>query len=421
VPERGATSEGQGGRKVVLFAGAGAVERSWEPVRRALRKTFPALLTADNAAFAVAHLVYQLRLACSRPAAEDPAHALGEQLRGRLERVRREIAGELRRAQDAGELRTHVSFDRVVERLALAEDAAFTLITTNWDEVVDRRVRELCGPIRAKQLSIHHLHGRLSEPDSLYLPSEMRCEPYRDQAEARALDALHTAAMRDLERADRMIVYGVSLSPLDVELAFAIGEVCRRGTLADIHVIDRDACAVAERLSITLGRSDLPPIHCSCPDELERSWLFPDGCVEDTEAHRPRLPGLAPSVPGDRSNANPRDGGSMQIPVREAKNVDLNAASEEEQAEDVGLGAGRARRIVESRPFADWDDLSRVEGVTASVVEELKSKGAIIGPPAGPPRGFASDGREHDQLDKSIRADTYKGGPGERSATRPKN
>lgn len=111
----------------------------------------------------------------------------------------------------------------------------------------------------------------------------------------------------------------------------------------------------------------------------------------------------------------------MQIPVREAKNVDLNSASEDELAEDVGLGAGRARRIVESRPFADWDDLSRVEGVTASVVEELKSKGAIIGPATGPSRGFASDGREHDQLDKSIRADTYKGGPGERSATRPKN
>jgi hypothetical protein len=128
------------------------------------------------------------------------------------------------------------------------------------------------------------LHGRLSEPESLYLPSEMRCEPYRDKPATRALDALHAAAMCHLERADRMVVYGVSLSPLDVELAFALGEVCRRGTLADIHVIDRNACAVAERLAITLGRSDLPPIHCSCPNDLERSRVFPEGCGEDFEA-----------------------------------------------------------------------------------------------------------------------------------------
>jgi hypothetical protein len=278
------TVQEQAERRVVLFAGAGAVERSWEPVRRALRRTFPTLLTAGNADFAVAHLVYQLRLACSRASTENPAHALGEQLRDRLERVRREIAGELLRAQDAGELRTHASFDRAVQRLALAGNAALTLITTNWDEVVDRRVSELCGPSRAKQLSIHHLHGRLSEPGSLYLPSEMRCEPYRNEPETRALDALHAAAMRHLERADRMVVYGVSLSPLDVELAFALGEVGRRGQLADIHVIDTDACAVAERLSITLGRSDLPPIHCSYPNDLERSRVFPEGCGKDFEA-----------------------------------------------------------------------------------------------------------------------------------------
>jgi len=111
----------------------------------------------------------------------------------------------------------------------------------------------------------------------------------------------------------------------------------------------------------------------------------------------------------------------MQVPVHDAKNVDMNSATEDELAEDVGLGPGRARRIVESRPFSSWDDVRRVEGITDVVVEELKNKGATIGPAQPQRSAFAADGREHDQLDKSIRADTYKGGPGERSATRPKN
>src|SRR6476659_9808610 len=98
----------------------------------------------------------------------------------------------------------------------------------------------------------------------------------------------------------------------------------------------------------------------------------------------------------------------MQVPVHDAKNVDMNSATEDELAEDVGLGPGRARRIVQSRPFSNWDDVRRVEGITDVVVEELKSKGATIGPARPQRSAFAEDGREHDQLDKSISADTYK-------------
>lgn len=112
----------------------------------------------------------------------------------------------------------------------------------------------------------------------------------------------------------------------------------------------------------------------------------------------------------------------MKVPVREAKNVDLNAASEDELAEDVGLGPGRARRIIESRPFKDWDDVRRVEGLTDTVVNELQQAGAVLGPPV-PERELSHlvSGHDRDQLDKSIRADTPPGGPGERTHTKPKN
>jgi hypothetical protein len=151
-----------------------------------------------------------------------------------------------------------------------------TLITTNWDEVVDRRMLALCGAARVEPLSIFHLHGRLSDPASLYLPTEIRSESYRDLDQALQLEAQYEAAMRQLERAHRLVVYGLSLSPLDIELAIAVGEGCRRAPLREIYVIDHDFRAVAERLWITIRREDVPPIRCFSPDDLSRAWQFPE-------------------------------------------------------------------------------------------------------------------------------------------------
>lgn len=112
----------------------------------------------------------------------------------------------------------------------------------------------------------------------------------------------------------------------------------------------------------------------------------------------------------------------MKVPLREARNVDLNAATEDELAEDVGLGPGRARRIIESRPFRSWDEVRRVEGLTDTVVDELRDAGAILGPPDEErEQSHLVSGHERDQLDKSIRADTPKGGAGERTPLKPKN
>jgi hypothetical protein len=72
----------------------------------------------------------------------------------------------------------------------------------------------------------------------------------------------------------------------------------------------------------------------------------------------------------------------MDLPVRDAKNVELNTASEDELSDHIGLGPERARRIMASRPFHSWDDVKRVEGLTDAIVEELKREGAELGDPA---------------------------------------
>ena len=71
----------------------------------------------------------------------------------------------------------------------------------------------------------------------------------------------------------------------------------------------------------------------------------------------------------------------MELPVRNAKDVALNTASEDELSIEVGLGPERASRIMANRPFRSWDDVKRVEGLTAAIVDQLQRAGAVLGDP----------------------------------------
>jgi Helix-hairpin-helix motif len=69
----------------------------------------------------------------------------------------------------------------------------------------------------------------------------------------------------------------------------------------------------------------------------------------------------------------------MELPVRDAKDVALNTASEDELSVQVGLGPERASRIMASRPFRSWEDVRRVEGLTDAIVNALQRAGAVLG------------------------------------------
>ena len=69
----------------------------------------------------------------------------------------------------------------------------------------------------------------------------------------------------------------------------------------------------------------------------------------------------------------------MSSAIGNAKGVDINSASEQELQQVGGLGPERAQRIVQSRPFRDWDELKSVEGFDDKLVDDLKGAGATLG------------------------------------------
>ena len=59
--------------------------------------------------------------------------------------------------------------------------------------------------------------------------------------------------------------------------------------------------------------------------------------------------------------------------------VDLNTAPEKVIADLPMIGADRARKLCERRPFSSWDDVERIPGFGKGMVDDLKSGGGQIG------------------------------------------
>jgi DNA uptake protein ComE-like DNA-binding protein len=65
----------------------------------------------------------------------------------------------------------------------------------------------------------------------------------------------------------------------------------------------------------------------------------------------------------------------------EEREIDLNSATLDEIAALPMVGRQRAQAIVDHRPFNSWEEVRRVPGLDAGMVDDLKSGGARIGSP----------------------------------------
>lgn len=64
--------------------------------------------------------------------------------------------------------------------------------------------------------------------------------------------------------------------------------------------------------------------------------------------------------------------------IGNANGVDLNSASEQELEQVGGLGRERARRIIDARPIRSWEEVRGIEGVSETLVKDLRQAGARI-------------------------------------------
>jgi hypothetical protein len=231
-----------------LIVGAGAVENAWKPVIRAIQKFTPVPLTADGTNSFLASLIYHLRVHWTpeqRKRLSD--RKMGDHYRQHLSEIRHAISKELQQSQENGELRVRKELWLVLrDRM---EIGPFGLVTTNWDTVVDDAISNALGTA----FDPSHIHGSIKEPNCLFMPTEVVNEPYRSKKELLQIDRTHMALVKNLQMAHRVLVYGLSLSPLDAELTQLLRGSWDNDNLEQIDVVVPDHEIVAERVNLLLN------------------------------------------------------------------------------------------------------------------------------------------------------------------------
>jgi hypothetical protein len=256
----------------VVFIGSGAVAGSWEPVYDALGARIPER-SAETANVYFATLVHRLRW-LHRMAANPKAHPEYRQLfvealkeyRG----VTQEISTVLRSRRET--LRLRPEAHAIKELLLDQRDdfRAFHIATTNWDF----SAQELHDEDRDPCPSISFLHGTFSV--GLYLPGEAIDEPYRGADNLHEFEISMLSTVHALRDAERLIVYGLSFSPLDAELGYLLQSAAsqRVKLFEHVFVIDVKPATVITRLRVHLGNQNFVGVR---PEDVGR---LPNPCAE---------------------------------------------------------------------------------------------------------------------------------------------
>lgn len=227
-----------------LLVGSGAVHNAWGPVCLALEDVYGKFPPpAANTLFA--SIVYELRW-YNTLAGDDQAEQR-KALLDKYNRLRARIAFRLREARQNATIYMREPFVWITRKFVTSPGP---VVTTNWDLTIVDYIEANYKKPHPKPI---FLHGTCEEGKPLYLPSETIEEPYRTDEEKKHFGQLHVQALQLAENCDRLVVYGLSMDPLDAELGVVLlGTLEHAGKLREVIVLDVNPVPVMERLRVLL-------------------------------------------------------------------------------------------------------------------------------------------------------------------------
>lgn len=138
----------------------------------------------------------------------------------------------------------------------------FYVVTTNWDRATDARV---VAQFPTLQDHILHVHGDHAESSEFLLPSEVAFEGYYSPEVSSVALNRHRRILDAVDWADQVVIYGLSLSPLDAELSslLSVG-IDESGGDKTVDIVDPESVTVAAQLRCVLQKKK-PTIRCWIP------------------------------------------------------------------------------------------------------------------------------------------------------------
>ena len=251
-------------QSIALFVGTGAVKNAWRPIIKAVQPPyFQEELTAEGAYSALARLVYMLRWSSNNP--NDGLDKCKEI----LESVKIRICEEIKTAQQNNEIVIRDEFSKILNLIIKSVCTRLMIISTNWDTIVEDAVNSTPTiQSRFNKIFAAHIHGVYLDPKNIYLPTEIVEEPYRTDNERKFLGGMHAAVMQAMTFAQTIIIYGLSIAPLDAELTQIIAACCDHPNIEAIKIVDPNHKIVAEKINLLIKHPTKITVEGYGPNDL---------------------------------------------------------------------------------------------------------------------------------------------------------
>lgn len=243
-------------KSTVLIVGAGALENAWNPIIKSFKDVCNWDLDIDGANFSFARLVYLMRF-YSKSEHADSEHYLIE-LKQNIKHLKEEIAKQLKIAQQKGEIHERKAFQIILKKFIFTNSDRFCVISTNWDTVIDDSINKFIklNNLPYGSVSTFHIHGIINNPNEMYLPSEITNENYRSKEEDKIHGENHSYMINIINKATKIVIYGLSLDPLDAELSQTLFAGMSQN-LQEIIIIDPNYSKVAKRVLLLLNSREI--------------------------------------------------------------------------------------------------------------------------------------------------------------------
>lgn len=239
-------------KNIAMLVGAGAVKNSWQPIQRAMNDIgFIKNTSSETANSFLARLIYLLRWSYGMKYLNDDYGF--EEYKRIYNSTKSRICDQIKTSMANNELIVQDEFNFIVNKLLLSQFKKALIVNTNWDTVFEDTFNE--NPIlkkTSKKIRALHVHGTYDNPATLYLPTEICDEPYRSSHEENFHGKTHLDFIDNLEFANVLIIYGLSLSPLDAELTQHLHVALYSSNIEQVVIIDCNPQIIIDRLTAFL-------------------------------------------------------------------------------------------------------------------------------------------------------------------------
>jgi len=189
-----------------------------------------------------------------------------------INKIKNEICRHLYIAQQANFIKPRKEFQDILNKFVFVKNHRIAVLSTNWDTVIDNAMNTFGHSNQlglSKNINTYHLHGSILSPKGLYLPSEIARESYRNTQEDLQIKTIHATAAQTIAKCNKLILYGLSLDPLDAELCQTISFVGYATNIKEIIIINPDHKKVARRVKLLMDSKENVEINGYSPEDLD--------------------------------------------------------------------------------------------------------------------------------------------------------